>query len=69
MKFTTPAGRTKPPRRRDVVILCCWPGSVVIMGLNEADPETGERQQVHTVPGAVTDWVAARGVAMLWGLT
>lgn len=33
------------------------------------DPETGERQQVHTVPGAVTDWVAARGVATLWGLT
>jgi len=33
------------------------------------DPETGERQQVHTVPGAVSDWVAARGVAMLWGLT
>ncbi|MGB0768156.1 MAG: hypothetical protein ACPGYV_10645 [Phycisphaeraceae bacterium] len=33
------------------------------------DPETGERQQVNTVPGAVTDWVAARGVAMLWGLT
>lgn len=32
------------------------------------DPETGERQQVHTVPGAVTDWTAARGVAALWGL-
>ena len=32
------------------------------------DPETGERQQVHTVPGAVTDWVAARGVVKLWGL-
>lgn len=33
------------------------------------DPETGERQQVHTVQGAVSDWVAARGVAHLWGLT
>lgn len=33
------------------------------------DPETGERQQVSTVPGAVTYWVAARGVAILWGLT
>lgn len=33
------------------------------------DPETGERHQVHTVPGAVTDWVAARGVTKLWGLT
>lgn len=33
------------------------------------DPKTGERQQIQTVPGAVTDWVAARGVAMLCGLT
>ncbi|MBX2851140.1 MAG: hypothetical protein KTR15_05275 [Phycisphaeraceae bacterium] len=32
------------------------------------DPETGERMQVHTVPEAVTYWVAARGVAGLWGL-
>ncbi|MEM6259142.1 MAG: hypothetical protein AAGI37_12580 [Planctomycetota bacterium] len=32
------------------------------------DPETGERQQVNTVPSAVTDWRAVTGVAMLWGL-
>jgi len=30
------------------------------------DPETGERQQVATVPGAVTDWRAVTGVAYLW---
>lgn len=32
------------------------------------DPETGERMQVHTVAGAVTDWTAVRGVVQLWGL-
>lgn len=32
------------------------------------DPETGERMQVATVAGAVTDWTAARGVAKLWGV-
>lgn len=32
------------------------------------DPETGERQQVATAPGAVTDWTAARGVSKLWRL-
>jgi len=30
------------------------------------DPETGEREQVVTVPGAVTDWRAVTGVAYLW---
>lgn len=32
------------------------------------DPETGAREQVRTVAGAVTDWTAARGVAKLWGM-
>lgn len=30
-------------------------------------PKTGERMEVSTVPGAVTDWTAVRGVAQLWG--
>ena len=32
------------------------------------DPETGERQQVHTVSGAVTDWRAVTGMGYLWGV-
>lgn len=31
------------------------------------DPETGERMEVSTMPGAVTDWTAVRGVVQLWG--
>lgn len=31
-------------------------------------PRTGERMEVATLPGAVTDLVATRGVAELWGL-
>ena len=46
-----------------MILVCGMPAANT--GLT--DPETGERMQVATVAGAVTDWTAVRGVAKLWG--